>query len=554
MVVRTGREGVDPGGRSGWSTMQNPNMMWPGGRAVGGALRQLIVVLGVLVLTAGGGLYWLSRDTGPDAAEAALHEVGMTSFEIVLTANGELESAEQVVLRSELESRSSIVEIVPEGEMVEEGDVLVRLSTDEIEKNLDNELLSLESARSDVVSAENALAIQKSDNDSSLRQAEINLELAQIELEKWLKGDDEEQRRQLTLNLEAAEREVKRLEDKVESSRRLNERDFLSNDALQQDELSLLRAQADLERARIRQTVYMEYERKKEETRLRSDVREASAELERTKRRNESELASRAANLTNRKRQLALREERVEKLREQIEAATMRAPSSGLVVYATSVGSRRYWGNDDGPFRIGSQINPNQDIIVLPSKEDMVARVKIHESLVGQVEPGQPARVKVDAARGTVFTGEVVSVGILAESGGWRDPNLREYTVDVALDLEGNGHGLKPSMRAEAELIVAKVEEVVAVPAQAVFFERGRGHVFTPSGAKFKRTPVRTARRSDTFVEVTSGLEPGDVVLTRAPKLGEVVEEAEGGEGSEAVADAPRGRGGAGARAGSAIN
>ncbi len=38
-------------------------------------------------------------------------------------------------------------------------------------------------------------------------------------------------------------------------------------------------------------------------------------------------------------------------------------------------------------------------------------------------------------------------------TGGWRDPNRRDYTVKVLL-TEGNKLGLKPSMRCKAEIYV----------------------------------------------------------------------------------------------------
>lgn len=466
----------------------------------------------------------LARYSGGDdgaSDSAALGKARVQSFEMVLTANGDLDARDQTVLRSELETRTTIVEIVEEGSLVEKDEVLVRLSADELQKQLDNEMLSLESAKSDLVSAQNSVEIQKSDNASSLNKAQLRAEIARLDMEKWLRGDDKEKQTQLALDIDSARREAERLQEKLERSRELFAEEFLSSDELKQDELASIKAASALEKAELRQSVYMEYERTMELKKKQNEIDEAEAELERVKRRNDSQLASKQADVTNRQRQLSLRQERVDKLVEQIEATVVRAPTAGLVVFATSMNQR--WWDNSGPLKVGSEVRPNEDLIVLPNNEEMVAKVNIHESLVGQVSKGQRCRVKIDAARGELFDGTVESVGVIAEQGGWRDPNLREYEVRILLDLKTRDHGLKPSMRCEAEIVTGRVEDALAVPVQAVFQEGPVSYVCRPSSGKYERVPVALGRRSSTLIEVVAGIEDGETLLLRRPEEGELL-------------------------------
>jgi hypothetical protein len=153
----------------------------------------------------------------------------------------------------------------------------------------------------------------------------------------------------------------------------------------------------------------------------------------------------------------------------------------------------------------------------------MIASVRVQESLAGRVRPGQRASVKIDAAGGKTFEGVVDSIGVMAETGGWRDPNLREYTVRVAVDAQGVD--LKPAMRAEAVITLGSVTDAVAIPVQAVFNDGPVQFVHVPRGNRFARLPVSLGRRSDTLAEVRAGLSPGDTVLLRAPTPGEIVRE-----------------------------
>jgi hypothetical protein len=153
----------------------------------------------------------------------------------------------------------------------------------------------------------------------------------------------------------------------------------------------------------------------------------------------------------------------------------------------------------------------------------MVASVRVHESLAGRIRPGQTAGVKIDAAQGRVFQGKVSSISILAETGGWRDPNLREYTVKIALETTPEeAKLLKPAMRAEADIVLGKVNESLTVPIQAVFNDGPTRFVYVPAGGQFKKVPVLVGQRSNTFAQILAGIDSGDSVLLREPSAGEI--------------------------------
>jgi multidrug efflux pump subunit AcrA (membrane-fusion protein) len=178
--------------------------------------------------------------------------------------------------------------------------------------------------------------------------------------------------------------------------------------------------------------------------------------------------------------------------------------------------------------------------VVLPDTSRMIASVRVHEANAGRIKPGQRALVRVDAIRDRVFEAEVMEIGVLAESGGWRDPNLREYTVKLLLEEQNGDQLLKPSMRCEAEIVIDRVEESIAIPAQAVFRDGASTFVYTPEAGKFRRTPVNVGRRSVRFAEIVAGVEPGARVLLREPSTGEVLRDAQPTKTPEvASADSP---------------
>jgi RND family efflux transporter MFP subunit len=484
----------------------------------------LVKAAGAVVALAvvGGGAWYASTqfDAIDNVRAADVVAVAVRDFDIETIATGELEARQQVEVRNKLDSRATLTTIIKEGTRVAKGDVLFTLNGESIEQQITEEESRVETARADLEAAENAYLIQLSDNESNLRAANLELELAKLALQQWRDGDDPKEFERLQADLDSATRNFKRLSDKFEQSKELFEKNFKSKNDFDQELIQLLEAESRVKQAELAVDTYRDYQRPRDEKQRTSDVAEAEAKVDRVDKQNAIELASRDANRKNARRQLELREERLAKLREQLGFTVIRAPNDGLVVYNSSTRNGRW--NDEPP-EPGMEMSPNQVVIVLPDTTEMVASVRVHESLAGRLRQGQPAMVQIEALGSRVIPGTVDSIGVLAESGSWRDPNLREYTVRILLQPGEWAKELKPSMRAEATIVLDQVDDALTVPVQSVFSDGRLRYVYQPDGARYVRTPIRLGRRSETEAEVLAGLTAGDRVLVRTPDAGEVL-------------------------------
>jgi HlyD family secretion protein len=487
------------------------------------------VVVGVCALTliAGSATAWgLWGGSSKGQKDAAIPSdcavLRKTSFKITAACTGRLEARRQIEIRSELDWRSNIVELVPEGKAVKAGELLLRLNTDELEQQLREEQLAVETARADTVAADNGYEIQVNENASKLRQAESKLKLAELARQQWEQGDVKKKYKELELAIEKTTRDLERLEKKVETSRALKAQGFLSENEFQLDEIAQTEARSAAETAKMDDLIYRNFKHPEELETKTAALDEATSELERVKLNNQIELASKESSRTTKRKQLEIRDSRLAELQKQLEKASIKAPVDGLVVYAFSMGI----GWRETPLQIGQPVYRNELVMILPDTSEMLAGVSIHESLSGRVKPGQPVDIKIDAAGGRVLRGTVESLGVLAESGDYRDQETREYKVKIALAPESyRGIDLKPSMRADATIILGEVENVMALPIQSVFNDGALKFVYLHDGERAERVPVTIGRISTTFAEITGGLPEGSVVLTRTPKPGEAIEE-----------------------------
>ena len=137
---------------------------------------------------------------------------------------------------------------------------------------------------------------------------------------------------------------------------------------------------------------------------------------------------------------------------------------------------------------------------------------------IGKVEVGQRVEITADALEGQTFEGVVDKVSI----NGTTTNGFTNYPVTIIIEDYGD---LKPGMNVSAEIIGQEIPKALCIPVDAV----DRGNTVTVPGpgalnedgtavvdiTKLETKEVTLGRSDDEYIEVTGGLEAGDVVLIR---------------------------------------
>ncbi len=481
------------------------------------AIIGLATVLGTATL-----LVRSTSSVGDGNGAADRHVVRRGAFDITVPASGELAALKQIEIRNRLETRAVITEITEEGKLVKAGDLLIRFNDEELRSKTKDAEEAVIGAQNDLDSALADLEINENTSESEVAKAQLKVELADLALKGWREGEVVTERQDLALAKQIAEMNFNRLQQRFDASERLYEKEFISLDEFKRDEIALVEAEAKLKQTELDIQVYEKYTYVKERKQKESDLRQAQDELVRVRQRQDAEVSKARSNVVSNQRQLASKQDRLKKYQQQLEYCTITAPQDGLVVHSTSLQNYRYMMGGGQSLQVGTELYRNQLAMVLPDTSQMVAEVKVTESLSGLIEPGQRAIITSDALPDVVLHGEVLSIGVMAQSGGWRDPNRRDYTVKIKL-TDGNDLGLKPSMRCTAEINVGRVEDSLFVPIQAVFRNGPVSYVYLPQGSGFAQRRVQLGEASELFLQILDGLTEGDVVLLREPTVGEIV-------------------------------
>ena len=509
------------------------------GRRVG-----LIVaaVIGIGAVGAGGYLAWQQygkRDTGQDIQ---LYEVVRRSFPIIIAEKGELKATNSVDVQSEVEGHATIISLVDEGTHVKTGDLLVELASDEIEEKIKD--LEIRESVADAAhkKAVTDLEILKDKNESDKRKAKLALEMAKIGQKKYEEGDAFELEQDANIAFEQAQFELKRVEKYLKDSEELFKQGFITQIERDDDEFTAYKAENELTKAKIARDVLKKYEIPMNRTEKQSDIDEAGAELLRTEKAAKASEEQACAEVKAKEDELALVRDKLTRARKQKEKARIVAPAEGLVVYKLE----HHW--DEGSrIKTGARVHERQTLIELPDTSSMKVVIKVHEAQIERLEEGLAATITVEGFAGRQFTGKVTKIAVLADSGDrWLNRDLKQFETEVQLD--GDASGLKPGGTARVQIKITELNDVIAVPVQAVFGKGGKYYVFVDNNRE--PVEVEVGESSNEYIEITKGLEVEQKVLmaiTEEMKLDLPEDKAEGEENG---GDREKRGGGKGRRAG----
>lgn len=157
---------------------------------------------------------------------------------------------------------------------------------------------------------------------------------------------------------------------------------------------------------------------------------------------------------------------------------------------------------------IGTVVNPAEDLLVIANFTTLWAIAEVPEKQAAAVRPGQPVHLSVQAFAERQFKARVIQIGAAL------NPETR--TTQVRCLVENVRGQLRPEMFATIHLTTGMTQQILAVPRDAIQEIKGEKVVFVPTGAEtFVKRAVQTGREQGDWIEIISGLQAGERIVTR---------------------------------------
>ncbi len=471
-----------------------------------------------------------------------------------VTASGEIRPIQFINLTSEVQGR--IEEIyVKEGDKVDAGTPLVKLDPTQLQSSTDAQLAGLQASQnesqvtqSQITAAQNQLSQAQQGLNASQAAVDTSLQQVASARQQVVSAQTDIDRAQV--DLDVAMRELKRNEELLESGVISRLEYDQKNDTVLTARVALRNAQA---RLKSQQLSINEAEARVKEARARASqqgvaVKDAGRAV------NTAGLSAKASADRASQQAALLRGQRTQR-----DKTLQVAPINGVIADIPSkVGTFAVAGLSTTP------------LLTIADMSTVNVEVKVDETEIDKVAVGQPVKVKVDALGDIEVNGKVtqktpLAVGKSQTTGGLSTninvQEAKEFRVVIELvDLtEDVRNSLRPGMSATSIITTKTVENVIAIPLQAVIEKRPDASpsptiegnapetvekpkpikgVYVLEGNKVKFIAVETGITGESDIQITSGLSEGQDVITGPSRIlntlkeGDVVKKQTKKEGS----------------------
>jgi len=172
--------------------------------------------------------------------------------------------------------------------------------------------------------------------------------------------------------------------------------------------------------------------------------------------------------------------------------ASIRAPISGVVALRM--------------IKVGNMVLPNTPTFRITDFDPLLAVLHVPEREMSKLRVGQPASLTVDAIANADFTGRIARVSPVV------DPTTG--TIKVTVEVRDPSRQLKAGMFGRVNVVHDVHTNTLLVPKGAVMAEDAESAVFVVQDSVAYRKLVKTGYVNGANIEILSGLQAGDKIVT----------------------------------------
>lgn len=194
------------------------------------------------------------------------------------------------------------------------------------------------------------------------------------------------------------------------------------------------------------------------------------------------------------------------------DAEINRLKKSGKVSQAITIKAPQSGVSDNLMVREGMFVKPGMEIMSIGQLEHIWVIGEVFERQASLVQLGDTVRMQLDYLPGRKWQGQVDYV--------YPSLNVTTRTAQVRVRIDNPDGYLKPGMFAQMRIEATPMDGTLLIPREALIRTGSQSRVVLAKGeGRFKSVAVQVGHITDDQVEIISGLEEGDRIVTSAQFL-----------------------------------
>jgi multidrug efflux pump subunit AcrA (membrane-fusion protein) len=207
----------------------------------------------------------------------------------------------------------------------------------------------------------------------------------------------------------------------------------------------------------------------------------------------------------------------LEQAQQRTAALSLPSPADGLIMLLPNTRARATGTSTYPNFKEGDRAYAGASIAEVPDLSTVQVNAPVDEADRGRIDKDQEVSVKVDALPDKELKGRVGAISTIARVDMNSYPYKKNFDMTVLLDQLDSR--LRPGMSATVRVAVLRLPNSILIPVEAVFEKGNRIVSYVLVDGRFEERSIEAARRGETQVMVTRGLQPGDRVALKDPTL-----------------------------------
>lgn len=147
----------------------------------------------------------------------------------------------------------------------------------------------------------------------------------------------------------------------------------------------------------------------------------------------------------------------------------------------------------------------SNDYIYISSTEELNMNININEEQINNISVGQEVEIVVSYDESKVYQGTISQINEI----GTYENGVTNFSAIVSMKNDGN---LRLGMSATCKITIEKLENVIAVPIEAVEIEKDKKQVNKITNNGTEKVEIKTGKANENYVQVLSGLSNGDKI------------------------------------------
>jgi HlyD family secretion protein len=214
----------------------------------------------------------------------------------------------------------------------------------------------------------------------------------------------------------------------------------------------------------------------------------AKLELTQIKNQIENQKAMMKANLKSLGYEINIREKDIKGISDKLKGAAISSPRKGVITWVNS--------------KIGAEINEGEELVRIADLSSFKVEASISETYADEVKAGRTAMIRVNK---TDLRGNISNVQPAVENG----------TVKFSVSLsDKNSKLLRSNLKVDVFVITSYKERTTRIKNGPAFNGSEEQQIFVLKGNEAIRRKIKTGESNSDFIEISSGIQPGESVIT----------------------------------------